>query len=180
MSGVFLLGRVFDKLVFSALTAIYYWKVGRDFSPVNVPNIAGVLFLWCAPLRAFRGHIFGHRIWNCAKKSSADPLTRVGFLHWCWFTARVYILATADSVEDLRRACSILSLRLTLVLTYTQGHHAGLRSCAVPASNCFGAPSVSERNERWPLLTLLVLAVQGQYLWHKHSVMLQMLPHNCC
>ncbi len=47
MSGVFLLGRVFDKLVFSALTVIYYWKVGRDFSAVNVPNIAGVLFLWC-------------------------------------------------------------------------------------------------------------------------------------
>ena len=47
VSGVFLLGRVFDKLVFSALTVIYYWKVGRDFSPVNVPNIAGVLFLWC-------------------------------------------------------------------------------------------------------------------------------------
>jgi hypothetical protein len=52
VSGVFLLGRVFDKLVFSALTVIYYWKVGRDFSPVNVPNIAGVLFLWCASLRA--------------------------------------------------------------------------------------------------------------------------------
>ena len=48
VSGVFLLGRVFDKLVFSALTVIYYWKVGRDFSAVNVPNIAGVLFLWCA------------------------------------------------------------------------------------------------------------------------------------
>ncbi len=47
VSGVFLLGRVFDKLVFSALTVIYYWKVGRDFSAVNVPNIAGVLFLWC-------------------------------------------------------------------------------------------------------------------------------------
>lgn len=47
---VFLLGRVFDKLVFSLLTVIYYWKVGRDFSPSNAPNIAGVLFLWCVRL----------------------------------------------------------------------------------------------------------------------------------
>lgn len=44
---VFLLGRVFDKLVFSVLTVVYYWKVGRDFSPSNAPNLAGVLFLWC-------------------------------------------------------------------------------------------------------------------------------------
>ncbi len=58
VNGVFLLGRVFDKLVFSALTVIYYWKVGRDFSAVNVPNIAGVLFLWCvAPVLRCRSAI---------------------------------------------------------------------------------------------------------------------------
>ena len=45
-SPVYLMGRLFDKAVFTFLTATFYIWVGRSDTTGNEPNIAGLLFMW--------------------------------------------------------------------------------------------------------------------------------------
>lgn len=47
-NGLYLFGRLFDKTVFTFLTATFYLWVGRNNTAANVPNLGGLLFLWCA------------------------------------------------------------------------------------------------------------------------------------
>lgn len=47
-NGLYLFGRLFDKAVFTFLTATFYLWVGKTNTAANVPNIGGLLFLWCA------------------------------------------------------------------------------------------------------------------------------------
>lgn len=45
-SGYYLFGRWFDKSVFTFMLFTFYWRVGSDESAVNIPNIAGAMFMW--------------------------------------------------------------------------------------------------------------------------------------
>ena len=45
-SGLYLFGRLFDKAVFTFLTATFYLWVGKNNTAANVPNLGGLLFLW--------------------------------------------------------------------------------------------------------------------------------------
>ena len=47
-NGLYLFGRLFDKTVFTFLTATFYLWVGKNNTAANVPNLGGLLFLWCA------------------------------------------------------------------------------------------------------------------------------------
>ena len=47
-NGLYLFGRLFDKAVFTFLTATFYLWVGKNNTAANVPNLGGLLFLWCA------------------------------------------------------------------------------------------------------------------------------------
>ncbi|CAK0786885.1 hypothetical protein CVIRNUC_010099 [Coccomyxa viridis] len=45
-SRLYLFGRIFDKACFSFATATFYLAAGRNSSAANVPNLAGLLYMW--------------------------------------------------------------------------------------------------------------------------------------
>ena len=45
-SRLYLFGRMFDKACFSFATATFYLAAGRNSSAANVPNLAGLLYMW--------------------------------------------------------------------------------------------------------------------------------------
>ncbi|KAK9808412.1 hypothetical protein WJX73_002001 [Symbiochloris irregularis] len=45
-NGLYMFGRIFDKLLFAVFGIIYFYRVCDNFSESNVPNIAGFLFMW--------------------------------------------------------------------------------------------------------------------------------------
>ena len=47
-SPVYLMGRLFDKTIFTFLICTFYLWVGRNDTTGNEPNIAGLLFMWYA------------------------------------------------------------------------------------------------------------------------------------